>query len=75
MSGVNPVSVDSASGGIDDPTTGTGGFDAEQIDNAQNLMKVAATARPPGAPRPANAPALSPIPGLATGFTFPPAKS
>jgi RNA polymerase primary sigma factor len=52
-----------------------GFFDAEQIDNAQNLMKVAATARPPGAPRPANAPALSPIPGLATGFTFPPAKS
>ncbi len=52
-----------------------GFFDAEQIDNAQNLMKVAATARPPGAPRPENAPALSPIPGLATGFTFPPAKS
>jgi RNA polymerase primary sigma factor len=28
-----------------------GFFDAEQIDNAQNLMKVAATARPPGAPK------------------------
>ncbi len=27
-----------------------GFFDAEQIDNAQNLMKVAATARPPGSP-------------------------
>jgi RNA polymerase primary sigma factor len=27
-----------------------GFFDAEQIDNAQNLLKVAATARPPGAP-------------------------
>jgi RNA polymerase primary sigma factor len=27
-----------------------GFFDAEQIDNAQNLMKVAATSRPPGAP-------------------------
>jgi hypothetical protein len=25
-----------------------GFFDAEQIDNAQNLLKVAATARPPG---------------------------
>ncbi len=53
-----------------------GFFDAEQIDNAQNLMKVAATARPPGAPRPPGSPlpALSPIPGLNTGFTFPPAK-
>ncbi|MES2693650.1 MAG: sigma factor-like helix-turn-helix DNA-binding protein, partial [Verrucomicrobiota bacterium] len=27
-----------------------GFFDAEQIDNAQNLLKVAATARPPGLP-------------------------
>ncbi len=27
-----------------------GFFDAEQIDNAQNLLKVAATTRPPGAP-------------------------
>ena len=53
-----------------------GFFDAEQIDNAQNLMKVAATARPPGAPRPPGSPlpALSPIPGLNTGFTFPPSK-
>ncbi|MFM1747019.1 MAG: hypothetical protein RLZZ188_685 [Verrucomicrobiota bacterium] len=53
-----------------------GFFDAEQIDNAQNLMKVAATARPPGAPRPPGSPlpALSPIPGLNTGFTFLPAK-
>ncbi len=42
-----------------------GFFDAEQIDNAQNLMKVAATsglpARPPGA-------------GLPGGFPFPPPK-
>jgi RNA polymerase primary sigma factor len=52
-----------------------GFFDAEQIDNAQNLMKVAATARPPGAPRPAGTPALPSIPGIATGITFPPAKS
>ena len=52
-----------------------GFFDAEQIDNAQNLMKVAATARPPGAPRPAGTPALPSIPGIASGFTFPPAKS
>ena len=29
---------------------GHGFFDAEQIDNAQNLLKVAATTRPPGAP-------------------------
>ncbi len=35
-----------------------GFFDAEQIDNAQNLMKVAATARPPGAPGPAGAPGM-----------------
>ncbi len=28
-----------------------GFFDAEQIDNAQNLLKVAATARPPGGPK------------------------
>ncbi len=35
-----------------------GFFDAEQIDNAQNLMKVAATARPPGAPG-------APLPGNA----------
>ena len=33
-----------------------GFFDAEQIDNAQNLMKVAATARPPGAPAPQTSP-------------------
>ena len=52
-----------------------GFFDAEQIDNAQNLMKVAATARPPGSPRPAGTPALPSIPGIASGFTFPPAKS
>jgi RNA polymerase primary sigma factor len=41
-----------------------GFFDAEQIDNAQNLMKVAATARPPGAPRTG-----------ATGVPFPPAPT
>jgi RNA polymerase primary sigma factor len=35
-----------------------GFFDAEQIDNAQNLLKVAATARPPGAPGSAPGPAL-----------------
>ena len=52
-----------------------GFFDAEQIDNAQNLMKVAATARPPGGPRSAAAPALPSIPGISSGFTFPPAKS
>ena len=52
-----------------------GFFDAEQIDNAQNLMKVAATARPPGGARPAGIPPLSPIPGIASGFTFPPANS
>jgi len=54
-----------------------GFFDAEQIDNAQNLMKVAATARPPGAPRTGTtgvpfppAPALPPrLPG---GLAFPP---
>ena len=34
-----------------------GFFDAEQIDNAQNLLKVAATARPPGAPG-------APMPGM-----------
>src|SRR5260221_390806 len=34
-----------------------GFFDAEQIDNAQNLLKVAATARPPGMPG-------MPMPGL-----------
>jgi RNA polymerase primary sigma factor len=33
-----------------------GFFDAEQIDNAQNLLKVAATARPTGAPGSAPAP-------------------
>jgi len=41
-----------------------GFFDAEQIDNAQNLMKVAATARPPGAP-----------PTGATSLPFPPAPA
>ncbi|MBM3842142.1 MAG: RNA polymerase sigma factor RpoD [Verrucomicrobia bacterium] len=41
-----------------------GFFDAEQIDNAQNLMKVAATARPPGAPRTGT-----------TGVPFPPAHA
>jgi len=41
-----------------------GFFDAEQIDNAQNLMKVAATARPPGAPRTGT-----------TGVPFPPAPT
>jgi RNA polymerase primary sigma factor len=54
-----------------------GFFDAEQIDNAQNLMKVAATARPPGAPRTGTtgvpfpqAPTLPPrLPG---GLAFPP---
>jgi RNA polymerase primary sigma factor len=39
-----------------------GFFDAEQIDNAQNLLKVAATARPPGAPVPAG-PGGLPMPG------------
>src|SRR5688500_3694227 len=33
-----------------------GFFDAEQIDNAQNLLKVAATARTPGGPPVPNAP-------------------
>ena len=56
-----------------------GFFDAEQIDNAQNLLKVAATARPPtgGAPAPAasgNAPAGGNLLGsgsLPGGLGFP----
>jgi RNA polymerase primary sigma factor len=43
-----------------------GFFDAEQIDNAQNLMKVAATSGLPGRP-----PA---VPGLPPGFTLPQPK-
>jgi RNA polymerase primary sigma factor len=45
-----------------------GFFDAEQIDNAQNLMKVAATARPPGAPP---LPPSPPAPGLLGSGTLP----
>jgi RNA polymerase primary sigma factor len=37
-----------------------GFFDAEQIDNAQNLLKVAATTRPPGAPVPPPSRPLTP---------------
>ncbi len=58
-----------------------GFFDAEQIDNAQNLLKVAATARPPGAPGmpgmpmpPAHSP-LRTLPGsLPGGLGFPAPK-
>jgi RNA polymerase primary sigma factor len=49
-----------------------GFFDAEQIDNAQNLMKVAATARPPGSAKPAAG--LPPVLGsgsLPGGLGFP----
>jgi len=54
-----------------------GFFDAEQIDNAQNLMKVAATARPPGAPRTGTTgvpfpPAPTLPPRLPGGLAFPP---
>jgi RNA polymerase primary sigma factor len=54
-----------------------GFFDAEQIDNAQNLMKVAATARPPGAPRTGTTgvpfpPAPTLPPRLPGGLSFPP---
>ena len=54
-----------------------GFFDAEQIDNAQNLMKVAATARPPGAPRTGTTgvpfpPASALPPRLPGGLSFPP---
>jgi RNA polymerase primary sigma factor len=54
-----------------------GFFDAEQIDNAQNLMKVAATARPPGAPRTGTTGVpFPPPPGLPPrlpgGLAFPP---
>jgi RNA polymerase primary sigma factor len=53
-----------------------GFFDAEQIDNAQNLLKVAATARPPGAPgAPKPAPGSSHAPlgsgSLPGGLGFP----
>ncbi len=51
-----------------------GFFDAEQIDNAQNLMKVAATARPPGAPKsPPAAPTTGPLGSgsLPGGLGFP----
>jgi RNA polymerase primary sigma factor len=50
-----------------------GFFDAEQIDNAQNLMKVAATTRPPGAPKPAAQPGGSPLGSgsLPGGLGFP----
>jgi RNA polymerase primary sigma factor len=44
-----------------------GFFDAEQIDNAQNLLKVAATARPPGAPGVANGPGGG-MGGMGGGF-------
>src|ERR1035437_7045189 len=49
-----------------------GFFDAEQIDNAQNLMKIAATARPAGATAPSGGP-LGPgsLPG---GLGFPTPK-
>jgi RNA polymerase primary sigma factor len=54
-----------------------GFFDAEQIDNAQNLMKVAATARPPGAPRTGTTgvpfPPVSALPPrVPGGLSFPP---
>ncbi|MFZ9837453.1 MAG: RNA polymerase sigma factor RpoD [Opitutaceae bacterium] len=54
-----------------------GFFDAEQIDNAQNLMKVAATARPPGAPRTGTTgvpfpPPTGLPPRLPGGLAFPP---
>jgi RNA polymerase primary sigma factor len=45
-----------------------GFFDAEQIDNAQNLMKVAATARAPGSPP---LPPAPPAPGLLGSGTLP----
>jgi RNA polymerase primary sigma factor len=48
-----------------------GFFDAEQIDNAQNLLKVAATARPPGSPIPPSAPLTGSLPG---GLGFPAPK-
>ena len=56
-----------------------GFFDAEQIDNAQNLLKVAATARPPGTPGTPGTPVIpatpstpgTPKPAAATGATTP----
>jgi RNA polymerase primary sigma factor len=50
-----------------------GFFDAEQIDNAQNLMKIAATSRPPAAPGSSSGSALGPgsLPG---GLGFPTPK-
>ncbi|MBP6507834.1 MAG: RNA polymerase sigma factor RpoD [Opitutaceae bacterium] len=47
-----------------------GFFDAEQIDNAQNLMKVAASTRPPGAPAPAGLLGSGTLPG-GLGFSLP----
>jgi RNA polymerase primary sigma factor len=44
-----------------------GFFDAEQIDNAQNLLKVAATARSPGAPAAPGAAAAQSGAGGSTG--------
>ncbi|MBI5770387.1 MAG: RNA polymerase sigma factor RpoD [Verrucomicrobia bacterium] len=51
-----------------------GFFDAEQIDNAQNLMKVAATARPPGSPPPPPAPSPFGLGSLPGGLGFPAPK-
>ncbi len=58
-----------------------GFFDAEQIDNAQNLMKVAATSRPPSAPPVGGAAAALPtnklppkMGSLPGGLGFPPPK-
>jgi RNA polymerase primary sigma factor len=51
-----------------------GFFDAEQIDNAQNLLKVAATARPPGMPGVPTPPPMR-LPGsLPGGLGFPAPK-
>jgi RNA polymerase primary sigma factor len=41
-----------------------GFFDAEQIDNAQNLLKVAATARQPGMPGVPGMPGMPAMPGM-----------
>ncbi len=52
-----------------------GFFDAEQIDNAQNLLKVAATARPHGAPVPGGPAGHNPLSGsLPGGLGFPAPK-
>jgi RNA polymerase primary sigma factor len=53
-----------------------GFFDAEQIDNAQNLMKIAATSRPPGATAPATLPSAGPLGSgnLPGGLGFPAPK-